>query len=63
MTPKQFAERFMEQAVRELQKADHFALPRRQAGEPFGGGRVADPGRPSVPAARLAVILGDAVAF
>lgn len=34
----------------------------RQTGEPFGGGRVAGLGRPSVPAARSGVILGDAVA-
>jgi len=35
---------------------------RRQAIEPFGGGRVAGLGRPTVPSARLGVILGDAVA-
>ena len=39
-----------------------WGIPRRQAIEPFGSGRVAGLGRPSVPAARLGVILGDAVA-
>jgi hypothetical protein len=36
--------------------------PRRQAGEPFGSGRGAGLGCPSVPAARLGAVLGDAVA-